>query len=108
MYAKLELGNFIKVERELRRDRVLELSLAGKSTRAIAAELGVEHSTILRDLKARLALMRKGSKEDERHRTLQQARTQKPVTVLRPPPNCSCQWSVVRRGASSAGSSLSS
>ena len=72
---------------------MLELTLAGKSTRAIAAELGVEHSIILRDLKARLALMRKDSKADERHRTPQQARTQRPVTVLRPPPNCSGQWS---------------
>lgn len=43
---------------EARRERVHELSLAGKSKRAIAAELGVAESTVARDLKARLEAVR--------------------------------------------------
>ena len=43
---------------EARRERVHELSLAGKSKRAIAAELGVAESTVARDLKARLEAAR--------------------------------------------------
>ena len=43
---------------EARRERVHELTLAGKSKRAIAAELGVDQSTVARDLKARLEAVR--------------------------------------------------
>ena len=59
---------------EARRERVHELTLAGKSKRAIAAELGVDESTVARDLKARLEAVHM---EAERYRTLQLAQTKK-------------------------------
>ncbi len=64
-----------------RRERVHELSLAGKSKRAIAAELGVDESTVARDLKARLEAVQM---EAEHYRIQQMARAKKPRAVQLP------------------------
>ena len=64
-----------------RRERVHELSLAGKSKRAIAAELGVDESTVARDLKARLEAVHM---EAEHCRIQQLAQAKKPRAVQRP------------------------
>lgn len=74
-----------ETKKDERRDQVFELTLAGKSTHAIAADLGVDHGTISRDLQVRLELeMSKGSEEVERHQTLQLARIQKLMAVQWP------------------------
>ena len=67
---------------EARRERVHELSLAGKSKRAIAAELGVAESTVARDLKARLEAVRMKA---EHYRMQQLARAKKLPGFQRPP-----------------------
>ena len=64
-----------------RRERVHELTLAGKSKRAIAAELGVAESTVARDLKAGLEAVQM---EAELNRMQQLARAKKPRAVQRP------------------------
>ncbi len=66
---------------EARRERVHELSLAGKSKRAIAAELGVDESTVARDLKAGLEAVQM---EAELNRMQQLARAKQPRAVQRP------------------------
>ena len=66
---------------EARRERVHELSLAGKSKRAIAAELGVDQSTVARDLKARLEAVRMKA---EVNRMQQMARAKKLPGFQRP------------------------
>ncbi len=54
-----------------RRERVHELSLAGKSKRTIAAELGVAESTVARDLKARLEAVRMKAELNRIHQLAQ-------------------------------------
>ena len=43
-----------KIEREDRRDRVMQLARAGAGRSAIAGEIGVSEATVSRDIKARL------------------------------------------------------
>lgn len=60
------------------------MTLAGMSTREIAKLLGVNHTTISRDLKARLEAISKDNKEVERERSLQQARLNSLMAVQWP------------------------
>jgi len=83
-----------KLSKEDRRDKVMKMTLAGESTRAIAEVLGVSHSTISRDLKARLEAISKGSKEVERLRALQGARIHTLMAV---------QWSQATEGDETQG-----
>ena len=71
-----------EAEMEARRERVHELTLAGKSKRAIAADLGVDESTVARDLKARLEVVQM---EAEHCRIQQLEQAEKPRAVQRPP-----------------------
>ncbi|MXY95541.1 MAG: helix-turn-helix domain-containing protein [Caldilineaceae bacterium SB0664_bin_27] len=73
-----------KLSMEDRRDKVVQMTMAGMSTRAIALVLGVNHTTISRDLNARLEAFSKDNKEVERERSLQQARLNSLMAVLWP------------------------
>jgi len=70
-----------KVGNERRLDLAYEMTLAGKSPREIAAELGVDESAISHDLKERQEAMGGGGNEVERRQTLQLARIQKLMEV---------------------------
>ena len=64
-----------EIERELRRDKAMQMTLAGQSTRTIANKLGVVHTTIVRDIAARLKVSAKESQDKtEEYRELQRLR----------------------------------
>ena len=64
-----------EIEREIRRDKAMQMTLAGKSTRTIASQLGVVHTTIVRDIAARLKISAKESQDKtEEYRELQRLR----------------------------------
>ena len=64
-----------EIQRELRRDKAMEMTLAGQSTRTIAGQLGVGHATIVRDIAARLKISAKESQhKTEEYRELQRLR----------------------------------
>ncbi|MDE0143358.1 MAG: hypothetical protein OXI80_09155 [Caldilineaceae bacterium] len=70
-----------KVENERRLDRAYEMTLAGKSTGEISADLGVDERAISHALKERQEAMGGGGNEVERRQTLQLARIQKLMEV---------------------------
>ena len=70
-----------KVENERRLDRAYEMTLAGKSTHEIAADLGVDERAISHDLKEWQESVGGGGNEVERRQTLQLERIQKLMAV---------------------------
>ena len=61
-------------DREKRRDKVMPMALAGASCRQISRQLDVHHSTVARDIRARLQEAAKRDPATEAYRELQRQR----------------------------------
>ena len=70
-----------KVQREDRREKVMELAFAGYSLRRIASEIGVSHVTVSRDIEARLKTAAEASPDTRKYRELHRLRLNRLMTA---------------------------
>ena len=70
-----------RVACEQRRDKVMSMALAGGTAREIGRQLDVHHTTVSRDIKARLAEMAKWCPSTATYRELHRQRLEKLLTT---------------------------